>query len=52
MVMFLPFLLAVATALTTVVGLRKISYLLWIILLATTCAWFQYHATSALALSF
>ncbi|MFT4274699.1 MAG: DUF5993 family protein [Pantoea sp.] len=52
MFMFLPFLIALCAAISTVTGKNKITYILWLCLLAVTLLSFQHHATDALALSF
>ncbi|MEK9499170.1 DUF5993 family protein [Photorhabdus sp. P32] len=52
MYMFLPFLLALFAAITTLYGKYKTSYTLWGLLLVTTVVWFIHHATDSLNLSF
>ncbi|WP_336293972.1 DUF5993 family protein [Bartonella sp. CB169] len=48
--MFVPFLIALGTAITAVYGKKNISYALWAILLFVII--FNYHATSTLNLAF
>ncbi|WP_229655819.1 MULTISPECIES: DUF5993 family protein [Erwiniaceae] len=50
--MFLPFLLALGTALSAISGKKRLSYMLWVILFIVTCLSFKFHATSPLNLSF
>ncbi|WP_208436942.1 DUF5993 family protein [Bartonella taylorii] len=50
--MFLPFLIALGAALTTISGKKNISYALWTILLVVILFTFNHHATSSLNLSF
>lgn len=52
MYMFLPFLIALGTLLSTIAGKKKLTYLLWLILLVITLFWFKHHATDPLTLSF
>lgn len=52
MFMFLPFLIALCTVFSAVADKRKLSYLLWIVLLIVIIFWFKYHASSVLTLSF
>lgn len=52
MFMFLPFLIALGTALSAMAGKKKTSYVLWGVLLVITLINFKYHATSVLNLSF
>ncbi|GAA5108639.1 DUF5993 family protein [Bartonella jaculi] len=50
--MFVPFLIALGTAVTAVCGKKNISYALWVILLLVILLTFNHHATSSLNLSF
>ncbi|WP_336278501.1 DUF5993 family protein [Bartonella sp. CB175] len=50
--MFVPFLIALGTAITTIYGRRNISYALWVSLLVVILLTFNHHATSVLNLSF
>ncbi|UNE55583.1 DUF5993 family protein [Bartonella machadoae] len=50
--MFVPFLIALGAAVTTVCGKNNISYALWAILLVVILLTFNHHATSTLNLSF
>ncbi|CDO47445.1 DUF5993 family protein [Bartonella henselae] len=50
--MFVPFLIALGTAITTLYGKKNISYALWAILLVVILLTFNHHATSTLNLSF
>ncbi|WP_208436182.1 DUF5993 family protein [Bartonella phoceensis] len=50
--MFLPFLIALGAAVTTIFGKKNISYALWTVLLFVILLTFNHHATSTLNLSF
>lgn len=50
--MFVPFLIALGTAITTLYGKKNISYALWAVLLVVILLTFNHHATSDLNLSF
>ncbi|MGP2522363.1 DUF5993 family protein [Pantoea ananatis] len=52
MYMFLPFLIAFGTVLSTIFRKKKFSYVMWFLLLAINLLWFKYHATDPLDLSF
>ncbi|WP_230479602.1 DUF5993 family protein [Izhakiella capsodis] len=52
MFMFLPFLIALCAAFSTIASKRKYSYFLWLGLLIVTLFWFKHHASSILTLSF
>lgn len=52
MFMFLPFLLALAVALSSVWGSKSISYILWYLLVGVTLFTFYHHVTDALYFSF
>ncbi|EJF80277.1 hypothetical protein MCQ_00513 [Candidatus Bartonella washoeensis Sb944nv] len=44
--MFVPFLIALGTAITTVYGKRKISYICWTVLFIVTLLILDHHVTS------
>ncbi|WWO95335.1 MAG: DUF5993 family protein [Candidatus Dasytiphilus stammeri] len=50
--MCLPFLIAFITVISFLLNYKQIGYILLIILLILTIAWFKYHATTSLNLSF
>ncbi|ACR68324.1 DUF5993 family protein [Edwardsiella ictaluri] len=52
MYMFLPFLIAFGTVLSTIAGKKKLTYILWLILVVITLFWFKHHAINTLTLSF
>lgn len=52
MYMFLPFLIAFGTVLSTMCGKKKLSYMMWSLVLIINLLWFKYHATDPLDLSF
>lgn len=52
MYMFLPFLIALSTALSAMKDNKKIAYICWMALLVVTLLSFKYHASDALHLSF
>ncbi|WWP00086.1 MAG: DUF5993 family protein [Candidatus Dasytiphilus stammeri] len=50
--MCLPFLIAFITVVSFSLNHKKTGYILLIILLILTIAWFKYHVTTSLNLSF
>ncbi|WP_394063834.1 DUF5993 family protein [Alcaligenes sp. WGS1538] len=52
MYMFLPFLLALGTAISVLAGKKKLSYALWAALVLVTVLSFKHHVTDPLSLSF
>nr|WP_241825904.1 DUF5993 family protein [Izhakiella australiensis] len=50
--MFLPFLIALTTALSALLGKKRVSYFLWWVLLVVTILSFIHHSTDSLNLSF
>ncbi len=50
--MFIPFLIALGTAITAIYKKKVMSYALWTALLAVIILTFNHHATSVLNLSF
>ncbi|OON40004.1 hypothetical protein BTJ39_11245 [Izhakiella australiensis] len=52
MYMFLPFLIALTTALSALLGKKRVSYFLWWVLLVVTILSFIHHSTDSLNLSF
>lgn len=52
MYMFLPFLIALGTALIAMWGRKRPSYVFWVVLLLVTLATFKHHATDHLTLMF
>jgi hypothetical protein len=52
MYMFLPFLIALISSLGIMAGKRGIGYGSLALLLLVTLAWFNFHASDPLALSF
>jgi hypothetical protein len=52
MYMYLPFLIALGTFISTIYGKKKLTYTLWFILLSITLLWFKHHATDPIMLSF
>jgi xanthosine utilization system XapX-like protein len=52
MYMFLPFLIALISALGIMFGKKGVGYGFWLLLLVVSVAWFNFHATDALTLSF
>ncbi|WP_336276978.1 DUF5993 family protein [Bartonella sp. CB178] len=50
--MFIPFLIALCTAVTAACGKKNTSYALWVVLLIVILLTFNHHATSVLNLSF
>ncbi|WP_455476312.1 DUF5993 family protein [Bartonella sp. B17] len=50
--MFVPFLIALGTAVSAVYGKRNFSYAFWIVLLVVILLTFNHHATSVLNLCF
>jgi hypothetical protein len=52
MFMYLPFLIALLAVISVVCGRKKTGYALWLVLCLVTIAWFNYHASDTLNLSF
>ncbi|WP_458737174.1 DUF5993 family protein [Pseudomonas chlororaphis] len=52
MYMFLPFLIALLSALAIFFGKRQVGFCLWGLLLIVSLVWFNYHSTDSLTLSF
>jgi len=52
MFMFLPFLIATGAALWMILGDKKVSYILWVVLFIATALSFIYHIKTPLGLSF
>ncbi len=52
MYMFLPFLIALLSAMALFFGKRRVGYYLWGLLWIVSLVWFNYHATDPLTLSF
>jgi hypothetical protein len=52
MYMFLPFLIASLSGACVLFGKRALAYGLWTVLVTITLAWYLYHATDSLNLSF
>jgi hypothetical protein len=52
MIMMLPFLLGPIAVVLAMVGQRRAGIGFWFLLAIVLMAWFRYHATDALGLSF
>jgi hypothetical protein len=50
--MFLPFLIALLSVFGITAGKKKLGYGAWLLFLIITIAWFDFHATNPLRLSF
>ncbi|WP_219735174.1 MULTISPECIES: DUF5993 family protein [unclassified Pseudomonas] len=52
MYMFLPFLIALLSAIAIFFGKRRAGFCLWGLLVIVSLVWFNYHSTDPLTLSF